>query len=120
MPDALRRLPGDQPLQALLPYELLGKVVFVCLPATPATTACMSCAHGGGLKLWYSAEPMRALVLRRMKAAFHFTCSHLVALTLAAAALMNLVRTRMHSRQQQRSGFLLLEARFLSIYSPCH
>ena len=41
------------------------------------------------------AEPMRALVLRKVKAAFHFTCSHLVALTLAATALMNLVRTWM-------------------------
>lgn len=53
-----------------------------------------------GLNSWYSAEPMRAFVLRKVKAAFHFTCSHLVALTLAATALMNLVRTYMHEWHQ--------------------
>ena len=50
---------------------------------------------------WCSAEPMRVLVLRKVKAAFHFTCSHLVTLTLAATALMNLVRTWLHTWHQQ-------------------
>lgn len=62
------------------------------------------------LTLWCPAEPMRALVLRKVKAAFHFTCSHLVALTLAATAFFNLVRTWTHERHQQRGWLSLIEA----------
>ena len=61
---------------------------------------------------------MRALVLRKVKAAFHFTCSHLVALTLAATAVVNLVRAWMHKRHQRRGWLSLIEPCCLSTSVP--
>ena len=51
------------------------------------------CAAQVRLKALSCAELTRTTALRKAKAVFHFACSHLMALTLVPAILLNAVRT---------------------------